>query len=129
MTLSGRCNMSDHSYRELVLAIQQAKLETDDERTSVKPAIARADEISSARSLAGWRKPHLKRSHHSDITGCLAPNAQSLEPEHCPVLCNLVTIDVIGAPYRSVLDRTALANWAEICMVGNPAFSLFERRE
>lgn len=59
MTLSGRCNMGDRSYRELVLAIQQAKLETDDERTSVKPAIARADEISTARSLAVWRKPHL----------------------------------------------------------------------
>lgn len=57
--LFGRYNMGDRSYRELVLAIQQAKLETDGERTSVKPAIARADEISSARSLAGWPKPHL----------------------------------------------------------------------
>jgi hypothetical protein len=59
VTPAGRYNMGNRSYRELVVAIQQAKLETDDERTSVKSAISRADEISSDPSLAGWRKPHV----------------------------------------------------------------------
>lgn len=59
VTLFGRYNMGDRSDRKLVVAIQQAELETDDETTSVKPAISRVDEISSDPSLTGGRKPHL----------------------------------------------------------------------
>ncbi|MFK0278348.1 hypothetical protein ACIQUG_32055 [Ensifer sp. NPDC090286] len=125
VTLSGRYNMGNRSDRKLVVAIQQAKLETDDERTSVKPAISRADEISSDPSFTGWRKPPFVTQPPFRYQPVLDHSNRST----VPYSANLETIDVSGASYRSALDRTAPADWAEVCMVGNPAFSLFERRE
>ncbi|MBD9649981.1 hypothetical protein IB267_16620 [Ensifer sp. ENS09] len=59
VTLSGRYSMGDRSYREHVMAIQQAKLETDDERTSVSLQFHGLTRSQAIRRLPAGGNPHL----------------------------------------------------------------------
>ena len=88
---------SGRSYCKLVVAIQHAKLETDDEWTSVKPAISLADEISSDPSLTDLRK---------------LPFVTQPPFRYQPVPCTRCSITRTGA-----LSRT-LPTWWQLTSVG-----------